>query len=198
VQFQLEHPGDKTARYITRISVLTRQQQLDVCGVCHSGNDQSPQQSLFAFAPGDTLSHYYMPDFGADNGEPDVHGKQVQLLKASMCFKGSSMTCTTCHSPHEQEANKTALFISKCMECHGNSAHAAAILKDNEQKKRDFNLVAPNCIDCHMPLQISKTIHSMGWTREATGADTNQGGGLKNIPYLLRTHKIAIYKATNL
>jgi len=198
VQFQMEHPDDKTARYITRISTLTRQQQLDICAVCHSGNDQSPQRSLFTFVPGDTLSHYYMPEFGADNGEPDVHGKQVQLLRASLCFRSSSMTCTTCHSPHEPEENKTAMFISRCMECHQNSVHAAAIIKDNEQKKRDFNLVAPNCIDCHMPLQNSKIIHSTGWTGGPTGAGTNESGELKNIPYLLRTHKIAIYKATNL
>ena len=235
VQFHMEHPDDKTAKYITRISALTRQQQLDVCGVCHSGNDQSPQKSLFAFTPGDTLSHYYMPEFGADNGEPDVHGKQLQLLRASLCFKASSMTCTTCHSPHEAEENKTALFISKCMDCHRQSVHALNIQKDNEQKKRDFNLVGPSCIDCHMPLQNSKVIHSTGWaggpssvtepsegydrggararssdeglqtldgrpnwdtlSKRPIAADKNGTGGLKNIPYLLRTHRIAIYKA---
>jgi len=197
VQFQLEHPEEKTAKYITRISALTRQQQLDVCAVCHSGNDQSRQRSLFAFVPGDTLSHYYMPDFGADNGEPDVHGKQLQLLRASRCFRSSSMTCTTCHSPHEPEENKMSIFVAKCMDCHQNSAHAVGIIKDNDQKKRDFNLVGPSCIDCHMPLQTSKIIHSTGWSEGPSGADARGGGELKNIPYLLRTHKIAIYKATN-
>ena len=194
VQFQMEHPEEKTAKYMTRISALTRQQQMDVCAMCHSGNDQSPERSLFAFAPGDTLSHYYMPGYGANNGEPDVHGKQLQLLRASMCFKGSSMTCTTCHSRHEPEENKMAVFISKCMDCHRKSAHAAGIIKDNEQKKRDFNLVGPSCIDCHMPLQTSKTIYSTGWTE---GRVDSNGAEFKNIPYLLRTHKIAIYKATN-
>jgi hypothetical protein len=75
-------------------------------------------------------------------------------------------------------------FISKCMDCHQHSIHAVTVMKDNEQKKRDFNLVSPNCIDCHMPLQTSKTIHSI----------EQSGRGLKNIPYLLRMHKIAIYK----
>jgi hypothetical protein len=183
VAYQQDHPHDTAAKYITRISALTRQQQLDVCAACHSGNDLSTQKSLFAFVPGDTLSHYYYPEFGGDNVEPDVHGKQLQLLKASLCFKGSTMTCTTCHSSHEAEGNKMAVFVAKCMDCHKNSVHATAILRDNEQKKRDFNLVGPSCIDCHMPLQNSKIIHSK-----------NEAGDLKNIPYLLRTHKIGIYK----
>jgi hypothetical protein len=182
VKFQEEHPDIKTSRYILSIRSLTRQQQLDLCAVCHSGNDQTPERSLFAFAPGDTLSHFYFPVFGADNGEPDVHGKQMQLLRSSKCFSSTTMTCTTCHAAHASEENRMAAFISKCMDCHQRSAHAAAVLKDNEQKKRDFNLVGTNCIDCHMPLQASKAILF------------NNGGQLKNIPYFIRTHKIGIYK----
>jgi hypothetical protein len=90
-----------------------------------------------------------------------------------------------------------SIFVAKCMDCHQNSAHAVGIIKDNDQKKRDFNLVGPSCIDCHMPLQTSKIIHSTGWSEGPSGADARGGGELKNIPYLLRTHKIAIYKATN-
>jgi hypothetical protein len=184
VTFHQEHPSVKTAGFITSIKSLSRQQQLDLCAVCHSGNDQSPQRSLFAFAPGDTLSHFYYPDFGAGAGgaEPDVHGKQLQLLQSSLCFEKTDMTCTSCHSLHGPEENNTAAFLSQCMACHLNSAHAAGILKENEQKKRDFNLVGLNCIDCHMPLQTSKMIYF------------NNGAASKNIPYFLRTHKIAIYK----
>jgi len=36
------------------------------------------------------------------------------------------------------------------------------------------------CIDCHMPLQVSKSL------------DFNKGTERKSIPYLLRTHRIAI------
>lgn len=68
------------------------------------------------------------------------------------------------------------------MDCHQGSAHASGVMRDNEQKKRDFNMVGKNCIDCHMPLQASKTI----WF--------NNGGESKKIPYFIRTHKIGIYK----
>jgi hypothetical protein len=182
VKFHQENPTVKTARYIVSIKSLSRQQQLDVCAVCHSGNDQAIQKSLFAFIPGDTLSHFYFPDFGSGRDEPDVHGKQLQLLESSTCFKMTDMTCTTCHNSHGSEENNVAAFISKCMDCHQNSVHAAGVIKENEQRKRDFNLVSMNCIDCHMPLQTSKAIQS------------NNGAGFKNVPYLIRTHKIAIYK----
>jgi len=210
VRYQQENPTLRTAKYIASIRSLSRQRQLDLCALCHSGNDQSTQRSLFSFTPGDTLSHFYYPGFGAPAGEPDVHGKQLQLLQASRCFQRTQMTCTTCHnahgeaasqpsqpsnpsnpppaphpspaSPPAQDPDRMALFVAKCMDCHGNSAHAAARLKDNSPEKGDHPSAAAACINCHMPLQMSKAIYF------------NNGAELKNIPYFLRTHKIAIYK----
>lgn len=182
VRYHTENPGEKAAKYIVPIRSLTRQQRLDVCAACHSGNDLSPRRSFFSFAPGDTLSHFYFPEFASDTRDPDVHGKQVQLLQSSLCFQKSDMTCTTCHNSHERENDKLTALVSKCMDCHQQSAHAAAVARENEQKKRDFNLTGASCIDCHMPLQMSKTIYF------------NSGTGEKNISYYIRTHKIAIYK----
>jgi len=182
VKFQQDNPSVKTSKYIISIKSLSRRQQLDLCAMCHSGNDQTPQRSLFSFVPGDTLSHFYFPAFGLTGGEPDVHGKQLQLLESSECFRKTDMTCTSCHNSHAPEQNNMTAFISKCMNCHQNSIHATGMLKENEQIKRDFNLVSRNCIDCHMPLQTSKTIYF------------NNGAQQKNIPYLIRTHKIAVYQ----
>jgi hypothetical protein len=182
VKFHQANPDVKAAKYMVSIKALPRQRQLDGCGVCHSGNDRSPQRSMFTFMPGDTLSHFYFPTFGDERGEPDVHGKQLQLLSSSQCFIKSSMTCTSCHNAHVPEKDQMAYFVSKCMDCHQGSAHATAILKENEQKKGDLNPTGATCIDCHMPLQSSKVIQF------------NNGAGEKNIPYFIRTHKIAIYK----
>jgi len=181
VQFHQENPTVKKSMYITAIKTLSRQQQLDVCGTCHSGNDKDRQKSLFAFVPGDTLSHFYYPDFGSGKAEPDVHGKQLQMLQSSMCFQRSGMTCTTCHDSHQPDGDQLAGFVSKCMNCHQDSDHALGIIKSNEEANGKKNLVNMNCIDCHMPLQASKAIYF------------NNGREMKNIPYLLRTHKIAIY-----
>jgi len=180
-RYQQDNPGDKTARFITRISKLSRQQQLDLCSMCHSGNDRETQRSLFEFVPGDTLSHFYYPTFGAPGSEPDVHGQQLQLLRMSKCFAGSQMTCQTCHSMHNEQ-DVTATYTAKCYSCHQSSVHATDVMKENEQRKRDFNMTSTSCIDCHMPLQTSKTII------------LNNGAGSKTMPYLLRTHKIAVYK----
>jgi hypothetical protein len=181
VRFHQENPAVKTANFIARISSLSRQQQLDLCATCHSGNDQETQRSLFDFVPGDTLAHYYYPSFGTTAGEPDVHGQQLQLLRLSKCFAGSAMTCSTCHSTHRDQET-TMAYITKCLSCHQNSAHATDVMKENEQRKRDFNLPSVTCIDCHMPLLPSKLII------------LNDGAGSRTIPYRLRTHKIAIYK----
>lgn len=192
-EFQQENPDIKTARYITRIRSLSRQQQLDLCAVCHSGNDKSTQRSLFDFIPGDTLSHFYYPDFMAEGKEPDVHGQQLQLLEQSKCFRMTAMTCTTCHDPHGKNDNKIPVMIAKCMDCHHSSAHAtgiATIVPTGDTIAASANTISSanttgmstNCIDCHMPLQTSRMIYS------------NNGMNLKNIPYLMRTHKIAIYK----
>jgi len=199
VRFQRDNPGVRTAKYITRIGSLSRQQQLDLCGMCHSGNDREAQRSLFDFVPGDTLNHFYFPSFGAGaSAEPDVHGQQLQGLRRSKCFAGSDLTCGTCHSGHgsgELAArggagdlavrggpSVVAAAVTQCVRCHGNSAHVTAVLKETEQRKRDFNLTSSTCVDCHMPLTASKVIV------------LNGGAGAKPIPYLLRTHNIAIYK----
>ncbi|HEX7904260.1 MAG TPA: multiheme c-type cytochrome [Chitinophagaceae bacterium] len=170
VQFHQENPAAHQAKFITSIKSLTRQQQLDVCASCHSGNDLDVQRSLFAFRPGDTLANFYYPHFGSGGSEPDVHGKQMQLLQSSKCFQQSTMTCKSCHDSHPLEQNQTNVFITKCMVCHQNSKHALQMKTSGK-----------NCIDCHMPLQVSKSLNF------------NNGTEMKSIPYMLRTHRIAVY-----
>lgn len=170
VQFQQENPGIKQAKFITSIKSLTRQQQLDMCGTCHSGNPVS-MRSIFAFAPGDTLSKYYL-FYNRSTGEPDVHGMQLQLLQLSQCFKKSTMTCNTCHTTHRPNENDL-LYINTCAGCHTNSTHATQMKATNQ-----------NCIKCHMPLRSSK---SLDFNNETVG---------NNIQYMLRTHRIAVYPSS--
>jgi hypothetical protein len=182
VKYQQENPLVKTAKYITSIKSLSRDQQLDVCGTCHSGNDRTAERSILAFVPGDTLSNYYLPQFGFGSMDPssDVHGKQMQLLQSSQCFQKSNITCGTCHDPHAK--NTTTVFITKCMTCHQQSTHAAGYMKKIEQTKDNTALEKISCISCHMPRQISKVISFKDGTTE------------KNLSYYLRTHRIAVYK----
>ncbi len=170
VEFHQANPDVKQARFLASIKTLSRQQKLDLCASCHSGNDLDVQRAMFAFKPGDTLANFYYPHFGSGGAEPDVHAKQMQLLQASKCFQQSAMTCMSCHNTHEREDNKTNVFVAKCMSCHQSSAHALQAMTGSK-----------TCIDCHMPLQVSKSL------------DFNNGAEKKSIQYLLRTHKIAVY-----
>jgi hypothetical protein len=181
VLFQQQHPDIKTAKHITSIRTLSRQQQLDMCAVCHSGNDETTQRSTFAFKPGDTLSKFYYPSFGAEPKDPDVHGKQMQLLRMSRCFRESQMTCGTCHSAHQDVPDNTAVIISKCVNCHQQSVHVSSMIESRSATRGQQTVATTSCLDCHMPLQSSRAI------------SFSSSAGATTIPYLLRTHKIAVY-----
>jgi hypothetical protein len=181
VAFHEENPGKKTPAFLVRSKTLNRQQQLDQCAVCHSGNDQRKIQSRFMFRPGDALASYFLPAVAADSTTRfDVHGNQFNLLKQSACFlKSSSITCSTCHDPHGNANVPVAVYSQKCMGCHTEAAGnfctvtlaAGIALKEN-------------CIDCHMP-------------KEASGSISFQlSGNTASSSYLLRSHRIAVYKET--
>ncbi len=156
---------------------MPRQRKLDVCAVCHSGNDVATQQPTFSFQPGDTLSNYYFPTFGNAPAKGDVHGKQLQLLAGSRCFQMSkNMECTSCHSPHENVPGNMVINSKPCISCHQQGEHIDCPLTASLGKA-----IINNCIDCHMPKEASKAIRF-----QTAGNEELQ-------PYLLRTHRIAIY-----
>ena len=181
LEYQTQHSQDTTAKYIVNPAKLSRQQQLDICTLCHGGNIQKTKPS-FEFTAGKDLSDYFSIDSHNEvvlnSSEIDVHGNQVGLLKASECFKMSpAMTCSTCHNTHENERGKTELFSQRCMTCHNGS--------DQKFKKTathtQITAIEKNCIDCHMPSQPSKSI-----------AVFLQGEEIPKTSFL-RSHFIGIY-----
>lgn len=170
VAFHTDNPQVKTAKYMVPIHSLSRQRQLDLCATCHSG-DPVTLRTIFAFKPGDTLSQYYMYYPGAATN-PDAHGMQMQSLQQSKCFLQSNLTCMSCHDAHTNERNKEKVFVQRCMSCHLQSGHAATMQQANNY-----------CINCHMPLQASKSL------------DFGNSTERNDIKYRLRTHHIAIYPA---
>ncbi|WP_265854314.1 multiheme c-type cytochrome [Pedobacter sandarakinus] len=175
VVFHMENPEEKTAKFITLYKTLTRKQKMDACGVCHSGNTLMVQKSVFGFKPGDNLDDYYTQDFvGFGGGDRDVHGNQTPMLMTSACYqKSENMTCQSCHNSHQDVKGNMAIFSQKCINCHKNTKHSSATLAKG--------VLASNCIDCHMPKQPSKLISFQMAGKEHAN------------PYLLRSHKIAVY-----
>ncbi|MBL7702517.1 MAG: hypothetical protein JNM14_09715 [Ferruginibacter sp.] len=156
VAFQTSNPEVKTAKYVVNPAKLNRQQQLDVCAVCHGGKMQKLKPS-FQFTPGKNLADYFRMDQVQDvslaGGEVEVHGNQYGLLRKSKCFTASKMTCSSCHNTHENERGKTEVYVSKCMSCHP-AGSATFKTATHVQVKA----VETECINCHMPALESRAI----------------------------------------
>jgi hypothetical protein len=159
-----------TSEAIVNPAALSRDRQIDVCGLCHSGNG-TPIQPALSFLPGDTLDDYIDIPYYSPEDAVDVHGSQVQLLRRSKCFQSTStLTCSTCHDVHTPQEDAAA-FSSHCLTCH-QAKQCGEYPKLGEQ-------IVRNCIDCHMPLQESRVLFS----------NTN---GKRLVPKV-RNHKIGIY-----
>ena len=149
---------------------LARERQIDLCSLCHSGMREA-RKPLYGFRPGDDLDGYLAPESDGAPAQPDAHGNQVALLRASRCFAGSpDMSCSTCHNVHRVERNLTDLS-GRCLHCH--EAATCALASTVGPRIKD------NCIDCHMPAQRSNVIA------------INTPGKPFFQPY--RTHRIGIY-----
>lgn len=180
VQYQQEHPEDKTARFIARWDSLTRQQRVDVCGVCHSGA-HGFTRAVFGFRPGDTLTQYFYPEIGngGNTNAMDVHGNQYGLLLASKCFlQSKTMECVTCHDPHGKDQKSLADYSAKCMSCHQPQQVQAV------HPRQDTAVLMSNCIDCHMPVGESKLI------------TIQRDAGKDVMAHLARRHLIGVYGAS--
>ena len=177
VAYHLSHPNETKAKYIINPALLSRQQKLDNCALCHSGLRENTKPS-FSFVTGDKLDDYSTPDYKADTmAQLDVHGNQYGLLTASKCFKMSTMDCSSCHNVHEKETNNVQLFSQRCMNCHKTENHNFCT-----QPAMPGLTLNTNCIDCHMPALPSKKIFLSVEDKS------------RSAPDLVRTHLVGIYK----
>ena len=177
IRFHKENPVVKEGKFIINPSKLSRQQNIDLCALCHSGKLEKTKPP-FSFTVGDTLGGFFKTDIIQLPAENiDVHGNQLGALKASKCFLNSSMTCQSCHNVHENESTQLEMFSSRCINCHTKKK-----VKDCPLKKQTGDVINKNCIDCHMPLQPSQSIAVFLQGQEVP------------TPAKLRTHFVKIYK----
>ena len=176
--YQTQHPEDKQAKFIAVYSSLPRAVKMDMCAICHSGASDMMLRPSFTFKPGDRVSDFRLASLfqNTDPNQLDVHGNQYQLLRSSKCFINSQMDCATCHNVHADQRGQIALFSQKCISCHQQVKHNFSNMPAN------FAAVAKtNCIDCHMPVRSSNAI-ALNTAQKTTV-----------VPYMVRTHKIAVY-----
>ena len=176
VTWHQAHPGEKTGRYIINTHLMSRQQRLDACALCHSGFRQEIRPA-FTFQSGDTLDNYSTATYSSDSVSTlDVHGNQYGLLTSSKCFKMSEMDCSSCHNVHVDEYNAPSLYSQRCMNCHQEASHNSCTFAPVKELK-----LSGNCIDCHMPSLPSNKIFL-----EMSDPD-------KSAHDLVRTHRVGIY-----
>ncbi|REG99171.1 multiheme c-type cytochrome [Flavobacterium aquicola] len=180
VQAHLKFPDIKKAQYIVAFSHLNRQQRIDACALCHSGNNKSRLKSRYQYKPGESLMDYFTENpRSRDTLNMDVHGNQLGLLSQSKCFQKSvTMDCMTCHNPHQDKPQNHITYSKICMSCHLDAKHSPTT-----QKTISTTLSADNCVECHMPKQDSRAIRFQ------------ESNSSKIISYSLRTHKIGTYTA---
>jgi tetratricopeptide (TPR) repeat protein len=143
-------PPDAIRRAIVNPARLSRERQLDVCLQCHLEPTSSPLPNVvarfehgpFDYRPGKPLTDYFLffdrpPAPTNDRFEIAHAGYRLQKSK---CFQQSSMTCSTCHNPHDIPRGEQAAvhYNAACRKCHA-AAHASAVPADG------------NCATCHMP-----------------------------------------------
>lgn len=179
VAYHRKNPEVEAAKFMLPLDSLSRQQRLDVCAQCHSGNRKRLLKgNSFSFISGGILEEYFQNlNQQTSNANLDVHGNQYGLLTESKCFKETeTMDCSTCHDPHKNQRGNAEQFNLKCISCHSSGAVVCAANESEE------NHMANNCIACHMPVSPSR----------AMTVQLNEKDSLETSFYI-RTHLIGIY-----
>ncbi len=177
VIFHTQNPSAREAKFVVNPGKLSRDRLLDICALCHGGALTKTKPS-FQFKAGDTLSNYFSLQAAIQNADNiDVHGNQLGLLSLSKCFTIGKVTCISCHNVHENENGQTEIFSQRCINCHS-EGHGKLCKMTNEIGPS----ITQNCIDCHMPKQLS---HAVAVYLQGADAPT---------PALMRTHYIKIYQ----
>jgi hypothetical protein len=176
VEFHIKNSAITTGKNIENPGKFSRERLLDLCTLCHGGALNKTKPS-FSFQAGDTLSNYFSMQAAMLNADNiDVHGNQFGLMALSKCFKMSTLTCISCHNVHENENGKIETFSQRCISCHSSSHDKICKLT-----ARIGSSITQNCIDCHMPRQMSHAV-----------AVYLQGDDIPTSA-LMRTHYIKIY-----
>ena len=145
VQYHRTHPEDKTSRYLVHPGELSRERANEVCAQCHSGVGE-PLQPSFTYRPGEPLEEYIKLDMNQDdpaNDDPHAANQLLRLMKSRCYSESTTLTCVTCHDPHQRERGKLAVFAERCKSCHA--------LDDCGLSAQHGEFLTTRCVECHMP-----------------------------------------------
>ena len=144
---------------------LDPERRLEVCMQCHleSTSFRLPysitryDRGVFSYRPGEPLAGYMLHfDHAQGTGHDDKFeiAHQAYRLRKSACFQKSagSLTCTTCHDPHDVPRGERATrhYVGVCQGCHG-APLDKLVAAGRHTKSRD-------CLGCHMPKRRTEDV----------------------------------------
>ncbi len=176
--------GDPGERMIVNPALLTKVQQVDLCGSCHSRghsvatiDDGISTTTTFGFPyldrtfrPGDVWGDLYVEGGGywGDGVSAKQHHQQYEEYILSDHYdEGEGLTCTSCHEMHGTEYEHDLLSPARgvggdtlCATCHiGDGldfADEAAVVAHTDHS---VGASAPDCTNCHMPAVAKSGVH---------------------------------------
>lgn len=138
-------------------ATLPLDKQIDVCQQCHL-QGTTVHYTEKSFEPGKPLHEFYavfLPEYNIK----DEFGiaSHAERLKRSACFIQSkgTMTCITCHNPHEVQQKN---YNDACQKCH-HSNTSVCTASSSIQKSKNFD-----CSACHLPKSGTSDIPHVSFT----------------------------------
>jgi predicted CXXCH cytochrome family protein len=137
---------------------LGRDRRLEVCYQCHLATTSHPLphsigkygREPFSYNPAEPLGNFMIFfDYAKSSGHEDDFeiAHSAYRLRQSKCFPESrTMTCTTCHDPHDIPHGEQATlhYNGVCAQCHA--------------AKSAQHPAATDCVSCHMPKRPAQDV----------------------------------------
>lgn len=111
---------------------------------------------MWDYRPGAPITDVRVDYQFADGGGQMRIVGHVEQMHASDCYQQSeSLTCTTCHDPHDPVSKETqiAYYRSVCLDCHQDQSCGKS-LADR------MSLADNSCYECHMPRAATNVTHA--------------------------------------
>lgn len=138
---------------------LDRECAESVCQQCHlttTAYVEARERRISDYRPGLPLSdfrHFYQLH-GQKKSMQVVGHVEQQLL--SRCYQESdSLSCITCHNPHDTPEPEARIdyYRSICLNCHSKQSCTVEPVVLSQQSPQN------DCVQCHMPSVSTKTLH---------------------------------------
>jgi predicted CXXCH cytochrome family protein len=156
---------------------LDRDRAESICQQCHLHIEATVpirNRSVVDYRPGLLLNDFRQDyQFENNSGGMNVVG-HVEQMHLSRCYtQTETLTCTTCHNPHQfpKPEDRLVYYRNVCIQCHAEAqCKVDPHIRDSQSPEND-------CVKCHMPTAKTEVQH-VAFTHHRIGihsADESMG-----------------------